>query len=147
MDSKRPADLIEYTYNQLCFNFDNLRGYTVQLLMGDNNLLSLGLNGTLERFYPEVKAALLSPDKSEYYAGFTTLLGILSDGGHTSTYMGGESFEMLFADTIVSNPALIGPYRQFASKVVDKQAKLKAFVEAKTAAPGSTPYFNSSMRS
>ena len=83
MSKPRPSDLARYTYNELCFVFDNLRGYTTQLVMGDNNLVSLGLNGTLEAYYPELKDYLLSTDKTKYYIGFKSLFAGLGDGGHT----------------------------------------------------------------
>ncbi len=135
-ETKRPADLIEYTYNQLCFNFDNLRGYTVQLFMGDNNLLSLGLNGALERFYPEIKAALLSPDKAEYYAGFNTLMAVLYDGGHTASLINSESFMSLFMNKLVNNPTLLGVYREFLNVNTAKTLKAQKFSMTKNAALG-----------
>ena len=63
--TKRPEDLARYNYSELCFVFDNLRGYTTQLLFGDNNLLSLGLNGLLEQYYPSIKSSLLSLDNKK----------------------------------------------------------------------------------
>ena len=83
MQTQRPKDLAEYVYNQLCFTFDNLRGYTSQLLFGDNNLVSLGLNGLLEWKYPKIKEYLLSQDKSKYLQGMVALFAGLDDGGHT----------------------------------------------------------------
>lgn len=91
--TKRPADLINYTYNELCFVFDNLRGFTSQLELGDNNLLSLGLNGTLELYNPKVKEYLLSPDKFNYYVGLFTLFGGLNDGGHTACTCNTEGYK------------------------------------------------------
>lgn len=85
MDEERPEDLATYTYNELCFVFDNLRGYTSQLIMGDNNLVTLGLNGVLETYYPELKEYLLSKDRNKYYIGFNALFSGLYDGGHTAS--------------------------------------------------------------
>ena len=79
----RYQDLANYTYGELCFVFDNLRGYTNQLVFGDNNLLSLGLNGLLEKYAPKVKQYLLSIDKLDYYEGLMALFNGLYDGGHT----------------------------------------------------------------
>lgn len=79
----RPKDLAEYTYGELCFAFDNLRGYTEQLVFGDNNLVSLGLNGLLEQYHPKIKEYLLSLDKNDYYEGLNALFYGLYDGGHT----------------------------------------------------------------
>ena len=52
-DTPRSEDMALYNYGQLCFNFDNLRGYTAQLIFGDNNLLTLGLDGLLTKYYPD----------------------------------------------------------------------------------------------
>ena len=79
----RPEDLAKYTYSELCFVFDNLRGYTSQLAFGDNNLVSLGLNGLLEQHHPKIKEYLLSTDKNKYNIGLFTLFAGLADGGHT----------------------------------------------------------------
>lgn len=91
---ERPDDLAKYVYNQLCFTFDNLRGFTSQLVFGDNNLLALGLNGLLESKPKDketnkiwntkkIKEYLLSKDKSKYFQGMVALFSGLSDGGHT----------------------------------------------------------------
>lgn len=82
-DTTRPKDLVKYTYNELCFAFDNLRGYTKQLVLGDENLLSLGLNKTLERYAPKTKEYLLSTNKIDYLEGMSSLFFGVGDGGHT----------------------------------------------------------------
>ncbi len=86
----RYQDVAEYTYGQLCCTFDHFRGYTSQLVFGDNNLLTIGTNGILEEYYPNIKSLLLSLDKKEYYAGYNLLLAGMFDGGHTLTLMGSE---------------------------------------------------------
>ena len=80
---ERHADLAKYTYNQLCFSFDNIRGYTSQLVFGDNNLVSLGLDTLLEKYYPGIKRLLLSTKKEDYEKGFLALIFGMFDGGHT----------------------------------------------------------------
>ena len=86
----RPDDLISYTYNELRFVFENLRGLTKQLHFGDENLLNLGLDGLLTRDYPKVKEYLLSNDKNKYYEGLSNLFIGLSDGGHTGILLKDE---------------------------------------------------------
>lgn len=88
----RPNDVINYTYNELCFVFDNLRGYTKQLYMGDDNLLELGLDGVLSKDYPKTKEYLLSTNKDNYYEGLYALFNALNDGGHTTLVYAGNSF-------------------------------------------------------
>ena len=79
----RYSDFAEYNYYELCFTFDQLRGKTSQLIFGDNNLLTLGLDGLLEQYYPKIKQYLLSTDREEYYIGLSALFAGLYDGGHT----------------------------------------------------------------
>jgi len=94
INEKRPQDLANYSYNELCFVFDNLRGETKQLYMGEENLNSLGLDGVLSRDYPKTKEFLLSTDKQDYYEGYNSLFITLSDGGHTGI-PGAAKFEAL----------------------------------------------------
>lgn len=82
-NEERYQDLAQYNYNELCFVFDNLRGYTEQLIFGDENLLSLGLNKLLEQHAPKIKEYLLSSDKDKYFDGLYALFKGLYDGGHT----------------------------------------------------------------
>lgn len=87
LDTPRGEDVAKYTYGQFCLTFDHFRGYTAQLSFGDNNLLSLGTNGLLEEYHPQIKELLLSTKKADYYAGYSLLLGGMYDGGHTATLM------------------------------------------------------------
>ena len=80
---EREKDVVKYNYNQLCFTFDNLRGYTNQLVFGDNNLVTLGLDTLLESYYPGIKRLLLSENEVDYEKGYLMLLYGMSDGGHT----------------------------------------------------------------
>ena len=79
----RFEDLAKYNYNQLCFTFDNLRGYTSQLVFKDHNLQTIGLNAILETYYPDIKKMLLSTNKEDYEKGLLLLFVGLFDGGHT----------------------------------------------------------------
>lgn len=83
VNEPRPDDLVQYTYNQLCFTFDHLRGNTKQLVFGDEKLQTLGLNKLLETEHPKIKSHLLSTDKTKYYEGLAALFNGLYDGGHT----------------------------------------------------------------
>ena len=82
-NSERSQDMVDFSYNLICLLIDNFRGYTTQMAFIDNNVLSLGLNGTLEQHYPKIKANLLSKNKREYAAGISALFVGLGDGGHT----------------------------------------------------------------
>ena len=91
-DTPRSEDMALYNYGQLCFNFDNLRGYTAQLIFGDNNLLTLGLDGLLTKYYPDIRELLLSTDKREYYTGYYCLFNGLADGGHTGAFGAADDY-------------------------------------------------------
>ena len=84
VSTPRKEDLALYSYYELCFVFDNLRGYTEHLVFGDNNLITLGLNGLLEKYAPKTKEYLLSLDKEKYYEGLYSLFNGLFDNGHTT---------------------------------------------------------------
>ena len=81
---ERKEDMIKFSYGLICLMIDNFRGFTTQMEFIDNNILSLGLNGTLEKYYPEIKKFLLSKDIEEYYSGVSGLFLGLFDGGHTA---------------------------------------------------------------
>ena len=82
-NEERKDDMIDFSYNLLCLEIDNFRGYTNQMAFIDNNIVSNGLNGTLEAKYPNLKKLLLSKDKEEYCAGILSVFSGLADGGHT----------------------------------------------------------------
>ena len=81
--TSRDEDMAKYNYYQLCLTFDNFRGETKQLYLGDENLRTLGLDKALTTYYPHTKELLLSLDKEEYLLGYTYLMQELYDGGHT----------------------------------------------------------------
>ena len=121
----RYEDLAKYNYHELCFVFDNLRGYTNQLVFGDNNLLSLGLNGLLERYAPKVKEYLLSSDRANYYEGLNALFCGLFDGGHTGIL--GKNFDA-FRNAV---------NRKSEQTFVDLSSKVEALSKDKTSASAS----------
>ena len=101
-NTKRKPDMINFSYNLICLLIDNFRGYTSQMTFIDNNVLSLGLNGTLEKYYPEIKKNLLSDDRTTYMAGAAALFFGLNDGGHTALMTKLQS-EMFPKDNPITN--------------------------------------------
>ena len=89
----RPADLANYVYNELCMSFDSYRGYTKQMVFGDELFQTLGLDGLLEQHHPKIKQYLLSTDKEQYYQGLEALFTGLYDGGHTYLPSGSDAYE------------------------------------------------------
>ena len=104
----REEDTARYTYNELCFIFDNFKGETTRTII-DNDKMANGLDYALTTYYPEVKEFLLSTSKIKFYGGLFTLFLGLYDGGHTGIltdfftleasillYMTKESFGALY---------------------------------------------------
>ena len=98
LTEERPVDLANYVYNELCMSFDSYRGYTKQMVFGDELFQTLGLNALLEQHYPKIKEYLLSTDKKEYYQGLEALFSGLYDGGHTYLPEGSSAYEMAKAE-------------------------------------------------
>lgn len=98
--TRRPKDIAEYTYNELCMVFDNFRGETKQLIFGDEKLQSLGLDGLLTKYHPEMKEFLLHANKLKYYKGLFGLFSGLYDGGHTGIL---TAFTALYASMVLYN--------------------------------------------
>jgi hypothetical protein len=95
---ERKEDLKKFSYDLICFEIDKRRGYTTQMALVDNNILSIGLNGTLERYYPRIKELLLSKNKKEYQTGLYCLFSGLCDGGHTALL----GLERMMSDDAIS---------------------------------------------
>ena len=80
---KRPSDLAEYTYKELCFNMDNFYGFPGSAPLNDA-VKELGLDKALEEHDMTIKELLLSEDTKEYLTGLHLLFdGALDDKGHT----------------------------------------------------------------
>ena len=126
----RPNDVINYTYNELCFVFDNLRGYTKQLYMGDDNLLGLGLDGVLSKDYPKTKEYLLSTNKDNYYEGLYALFNALNDGGHTTLVYTGTPFSK--AAEKLSEQEFKNINNDISTMSASKRGVLTSFYGAKT---------------
>ncbi len=131
---KRYEDLAKYTYGLLCLDFDNFRGYTSQLIMGDNNLLSLGLNGLLEKYYPDLKDSLLSLDKREYAAGIEMLSIGLFDGGHTALDDGSTAVTTPYFEEMAKKPEYHDIVYKFAQLLKASKQNSSLIVTAKKAA-------------
>lgn len=130
LNGKRAEDLIKFNYNLLCLTLDNLRGYTNQLIFGDNNLVSLGLDNLLELYYPDIKKDLLSNNLNDYISAYVGLFSGLYDGGHTaSTYIPSNTQE--FLASVMKNKSygsLVKNVMDTFQKKMDTRTK---FLEAK----------------
>ena len=79
----RPADLAEYTYNELCLSMDLWYGKPGQEYI-HNDLQNAKLDDLITEKYPEIKEMLLAKDFENFYRGLSHVFyGVLFDGGHT----------------------------------------------------------------
>ena len=134
----RFRDLADYNYGELCFIFDNLRGYTNQLVFGDNNLLSLGLNGVLEKYAPKTKEYLLSLNKLDYYEGLFSLMNGLFDGGHTTILGTNSATALKTAYNRKSEQEFIDLAAESGARSYDKTACLSSVMSSRNQAIGIT---------
>lgn len=132
-NNKRPIDLAKYNYGELCFTFDNLRGYTSQLNFGDNNLLSLGLNGLIEKYYPNLKGLLLSSNMIDYYQGLEVLFSGLNDGGHTALLDNCKTHDEAL-DGLTNNPEYGDLIKEASGTVLNKMGVRASFINSKVTA-------------
>lgn len=80
---KRPADLIEFTYNELCFSVDNFYGFPGSARLNDA-VAEYGLDKAPENYEPTIKELLCSEDPAAHIVGLHLLFdGALDDKGHT----------------------------------------------------------------
>ena len=102
----RPADLIDLSYRELCFNLENFYGFPSSTAFSVA-MKEKGLDAALAEQDPVTRQLLLSADRAEYMTGLNRLMVfLLDDGGHTdfSEYLmsvlepeGGEFTEALQA--------------------------------------------------
>lgn len=82
----RSADLIGYTYRELCFDLDNYFGFPEKSQLGkmikENGGFDSLMNNT--EFGKNVKPLLLSKSMTDYYTGLILIDSMLDDGGHSS---------------------------------------------------------------
>lgn len=80
----RPKDLIEFTYNELCFTIDTFYGYPESALIAEDLRKTGGLDAYLEDYCPDIKKLLMSEKLTDYLSGMAALFyGPMFDGGHT----------------------------------------------------------------
>ena len=102
----RTADMISYSYGELCFKVDNLWG---NVCRNDFTVLvsEVGLDAALETYSDgtrAVKGLLLNPYIENYSAGLTGLDRLVYDGGHTMFRIYARLYSQIFmtgADGII----------------------------------------------
>lgn len=84
-DFNRPEDLAEYSFNELCFSFDNFYGLPGRAVLNDE-IEEKGLEQALADYGEEGQKTLellKSPNFVEYYNGLLKLQLFVNDAGHT----------------------------------------------------------------
>lgn len=92
---KRPDDIIEQCYADLCFDFDYFFGHPGIAVL-DADLAEKGLDQALEELGSEgrsVKEGLHSPDLAEYVSALSRLFMVLLSDGHTA-FLSGTALSM-----------------------------------------------------
>lgn len=82
----RSADMIDFTYRDLCFVLDNLFGYPPKSELGQQIIENDGFDGFMSNteFGNTVKPLLMSESIIDYYTGLVLIDSMLDDGGHSS---------------------------------------------------------------
>ena len=83
---KKSKEYLDYSYNELCFFYENLAGKPNRTSLEKNFDISNGLDNALESksFGKTIKGYLHSDDPAKYVAGVELLGYLLADGGHTN---------------------------------------------------------------
>ena len=87
---ERSEALAEFTYNELCFQFDNFYGCPSKALIA-SKIDEFGFDKALDLYPEEVQLAkqlLKSTSLIDFHLGLCILSELFNDGGHTQTYMG-----------------------------------------------------------
>ena len=82
---KRDAATAKFTYDIMCFVFDNLYGYPTNAKIAPS-IAEKGFDRTLEEYDDvtrEAKSLLLSTDPWDYFSALLYLFPYINDGGHT----------------------------------------------------------------
>ncbi len=83
----REKDVVEYTYNELCFMMDHFYGRPSRCEFSPL-IAEKGFDKALEATAPDIKQKLLSADRVEFFTGLLCLDTLMNDGGHTIMSMG-----------------------------------------------------------
>lgn len=109
-ENGRPKDLVEYNYNELCFNFDKTYGFPGRFIYNDllaetnfDTMLSTASDNT-----KKIKQMLLSEDAHEYCAGYELLNNYFWDGGHTYFYGTMIDEKTDFGNKVIDNIRAVG---------------------------------------
>ena len=134
----RPADLVDFSYKELCFGMDHFYGYPGRVKYNDQ-LKAKGLDKALDEDIEngaEIKKLLLSEKLSDYIVGMLGLTGLYFDG-HTALDLTSNAMQPgdteKYADlynayrtSVMSNQAVVqmvmGAVGSMAEMMADQQA-------------------------
>ena len=138
--SVRPADLAEFTYNELCFAIDHFYGCPGRELL-HTELQEKGLDRALRDYGDmgtETIALLRSTDPAEYLIGMDYLQIFLHDGGHTGLFIGRNYSMFLPAEVQLRYDEVRDEdeHDQLNNALADVFAELYAYQDAVSAREG-----------
>ena len=84
--SSRSPEMIQYTYNEMCFVMDNIYGYPSKAAISAS-VHQKGFDKTLDEYNDDsqrAKQLLLSSNKADFILGMCYLSNLFWDGGHTA---------------------------------------------------------------
>lgn len=105
---ERSQALADYTYNELCFLFDNIYGKPPKCVLS-KSISEKGLDKTLDTYSDisrKAKKYLHSTKRAEFYLGVTLLSELMQDGGHTVVIGGYLSDKYGDDDSLSSLPLM-----------------------------------------
>ena len=116
LQEKRPSDMADFSYKNLCFTLTNFFGYPGRTLL-EKSMKEKGMDQALKDYGKagEMTRELLhSTDMFDYISGTSTLNCLLDDGGHTNT-------SVTVISKMTGNPAFMDKLKPI------REAKLKEF--------------------
>jgi hypothetical protein len=106
----RTADMVDYSYKNLCFTLTNFFGYPGRTLL-EKSMKEKGLDQALQDYGKAgtmTRELLKSTDMYDFFSGTATLSRLLYDGGHTYT----DLTEINEIDTLSSFAQKLRPIRK-----------------------------------
>ncbi len=138
----RSEDLIEYDYNELCFNIDNFYGFSGRSLLNDA-IKEKGLDLALKEYGKageKTIALLKSPDFVEYLSGCYILNAFIADGGHT-LLLNMPPFDMLTSEEGDKFRSIVrGIYEEFPEIAGRNSENSDYYVELRAVEANLDPY-------
>ena len=125
LEEERSADVIAFTYRELCFSVENFYGYPCTHSEFADAVREKGLDAAITAFDPHLKELLLSAKPAEYIAGLYRLFTVrLSDAGHTGADLNSIFTNAAYTAVVLPIFQQEGLYGQEEGVYVDKNRRM-----------------------